>query len=116
MAAIFKLTDLGVLDIPSINKDWKVFEEEVAASRDGSAVICGPMTAAEAKINGKVVRILRDVAIGTNGTKISSRCMIILPCRFVPEALSQDYVLMIDGSDIPADIDIKQLVASVVGS
>lgn len=109
VAAIFKLTDLGVLDIPSINKDWKVFEEEVAASRDGSAVICGPMTAAEAKINGKVVRILRDVAIGTNGTKISSRCMIILPCRFVPEALSQDYVLMIDGSDIPADIDIKQL-------
>lgn len=109
VAALFKSNDALQLDIVSLDKSYSEIEKEVAAACDGCAVIQGPMTAAEAKINGKAARLIRGAATGANGTKDSSRCLITLPCRFVPEAISQEYALRIDCSGMPTHIDIMQL-------
>lgn len=115
VAALFKSNDDLQLQMSSLDKGCSMVEKEVTAARDGCAVIQGPMTAAEAKINGKAARLIRDSATGANGTKDSSRCMITLPCRFVPDAISQDCIFKIDCSGIPVNTDIMQLRSKILG-
>lgn len=115
VAALFKSNDDLQLQMSSLDKGCSMVEKEVTAARDGCAVIQGPMTASEAKINGKAARLIRDAATGANGTKDSSHCMITLPCRFVPDAISQDCIFKIDCSGIPVNTDIMQLRPKILG-
>ena len=112
--AILKTNDFMSLDVTSINSKVEDVAKEIAGARDGVAVISGPQTASESKMNGRKTLAIRDAAIGANGTSIRTRCIIALVGHLVPEALSKEYVLPIDCTDLHIDADVNTLRGDIL--
>ncbi len=112
--AILKTNDFMSLDVTSINSRVEDVEKEIAGARDGVAVISGPQTASESKMNGRKTLAIRDAAIGANGTSIRTRCIIALVGHLVPEAISNEYVLPIDCTDLHIDTDMNTLRGDIL--
>ena len=114
VTALLKTNDLFSLNTVSLNKNEIGCEKEIAGSRDGVAVLSGPRTAAEAKINEKNVRIVRDAAIGANGTENITRCLVTIIGRFLPKCLMPEEYLAVDCLNISTEIDVRVLRAYVL--
>lgn len=112
--AILKTSDFISLDTVSLDKYEGDINKEIAAARDGVAVISGPQTATESKINDKSARIVRNAAIGTNGTDKETRCLIAMVGRFIPMAISPENVFSINCAGLPTNIDIRKLRSLVL--
>lgn len=106
---ILKTNDFMSLDVTSINSSVGDIKKEIAEARDGVAVISGPQTASESKLNGRKTLAIRDATIGANGTSIKTRCIIALVGHLIPEAISNEYVLPIDCTDLHIDADMNTL-------
>lgn len=112
--AILKTNDFMSLDVTSINSKVEDVAKEIAGARDGVAVISGPQTVSESKMNGRKTLAIRDAAIGANGTSIRTRCIIALVGHLVPEAISNEYVLPIDCTDLHIDADVNTLRGDIL--
>lgn len=111
--AFLKTSDPDSLDTVSLDQYESNVNKEIGIARDGVVVISGPQTVAESKINGKQARTVRNAAIGTNGTDKKTRCLIAMIGRFLPAAISPEYVLPIDCTSLSTNIEIRQIINSV---
>jgi hypothetical protein len=108
--AFLKTSDMGSLNTISLDQYEGEINKEICIARDGVAVVSGPKTAAESKINGKQVRTVRNAAIGANDTDKETRCLIAMVGRFLPVAISTEYVFPIDCTSLSANIEVKKLI------
>ncbi len=114
ITAILKTCDFASLKKISLDSDEGDVNDEMINSQDGTAVILGPLTAAESKINRKQAHSVRDVAIGANVKTNKTRCLIALISRFFPTHISPEFILPIDCTDMNFNVDVKRLRALVL--
>ena len=107
--AILKTCDFASLKKVSLGSYESDVNDEMINSQDGIAVILGPLTAAESKINRKQAHAVRDAAIGANVKTNKTRCLIALISRFFPAHISPEFILPIDCTHMNSNVDVKRL-------
>ena len=108
-SAILKDSDFAAYNIISIDSYIGDIKKEIKAGQDGITAFLGPLTAAEAKSNNKQVRETRNAAIGAVKSDSVVRSIITLIGRFIPAAISEEFIFNIDCTGIPGNIDLKLL-------
>lgn len=114
ITVILKTNDFINMNTVSLGSYIGNINKEIDNSNDGIAVIQGPLTAEESKLNMKQSILLRDAVIHANGSEDKTRLFIALVSRYLPQYIPIEFMLPVDCTDISKDINLIKLRSLVL--
>ena len=106
---ILKTNDFTNMNASSLSSYIGDITNEIRSSNDGIAVLLGPQTAAESKLNQKQSILLRNQVLHANGVDSTTRLLIALVSKYMPQHIAPEYLFPIDCKEIPIFENSKKI-------